>query len=413
MLTVELVRARVADGVVRPGFVDPGAARVRNHAEPLVALFRAHVGRTQGELDDALDDLLAEGGDLRIRQGLAKLLRDRCRFAPEVEVDPVALRREAFLLAGARHPVAAGRGTTDRAELLAEAAGRLDIAPETAAAGLYADLREAWRLQAFDDLESEDLLHRYNVALAQGVLLRASEVRVTLRGETPARYRQVFRWIKFFQLSFRAEPLRPDKAGAAPDGYLVTLDGPLSIFREVQRYGLSLAKFLPTLLLCRDWALEADVVWTDRHRQKLRLGPEDGLRTWFRDTGTWEPEEERWFRERFEARESAWRLEQSPRILSLGGSDVLIPDYVLRHQDGREALLEIVWTWRKGGLQRHVKHLAKHGPPNLVLAVSDAHRLGPEGEDATGLPEGVIRFKQVLRPKAVEDAAEKVGTKPG
>jgi len=57
-----------------------------------------------------------------------------------------------------------------------------------------------------------------------------------------------------------------------------------------------------------------------------------------------------------------------------------------------------------------VAHLAKHGPPNLVLAVSDAHRLGEE--DAMRLPESVIRFKQVLRPKAVEDAAEKVATKP-
>lgn len=406
MLTTDLVRARVADGAVRAGYVDPTATRARNNAEPLVALFRAHVGRTQGELDEALGDLLAEGADLRIRQGLAKLLRDRCTFAPEVAVDPVALRREAFLLAGARHPVGAGRDPADRDAVLAGAAGRLGLAPEAAAAGLYADLKEAWRLQAFEDIEPEDLLHRYNVALAQGVLLRATEVRVTLRAESPARLRQVFRWIKFFQLSFRAEPLPPATAAAGESaGYLVTLDGPLSLFREVQRYGVSLAKFLPALLLCQDWALVADVVW-DRHRVRFQLTPADGLRSHYRDTGAWEPEEERWFRERFAERDTRWTLSHEPRVFPLGGADVLVPDYVLRHEDGREALLEIVWAWRKSGLQRHVDALTRHGPKNLVLALSDAHRLSED--DVTRLPDAVVRFKQVLRPKAIEDAAEKV-----
>ena len=403
MLTSDLVRARVVKGVVRPSYLEPKTERLRAHAQELLALFDAQVGATQGALDEALADHLSEGGDLKIRRGLAKLLRDRCTLTPTVaDADPRELRRAVFLAAGARHPVGAGLEPDDRAEVLAEVAAQHALSPEALEHGLYADLKEAHRLDEFRKLEVEALLYRYNVALAQGVLLRASEVRVDIGKNKPARYRQLFRFIKFYQLSFTTEPRREG-------GYRITLDGPLSLFRLVQRYGLRLAQWLPALLLCEGWRLEADVAWQEgAHRHvRFELEPDRRLRSHYRDTGVWTSEEETWFAKRFRARKnSRWSLRRAAHITSLGGEDVLVPDYILRHEDGRKALLEIIWSWRKGGLDRHLRHLATHGPPNLVLALSDKLRVGEE--DVRQLPAATVRFKQVLRPKAVEDAAEGV-----
>jgi predicted nuclease of restriction endonuclease-like RecB superfamily len=50
MLTADLVRARVAKGEVRPRYVDPNDASLRELAASMIALYAEHVGRRR---DDA------------------------------------------------------------------------------------------------------------------------------------------------------------------------------------------------------------------------------------------------------------------------------------------------------------------------------------------------------------------------
>jgi hypothetical protein len=63
----------------------------------------------------------------------------------------------------------------------------LQIPIEVIESGLFADLKSEQRLMRFEDLSAERLLLRYNLALAQGVLLKAVRVDVEIRRETPAR----------------------------------------------------------------------------------------------------------------------------------------------------------------------------------------------------------------------------------
>ena len=72
------------------------------------------------------------------------------------------------------------------------------------------------------------------MALAQAILLRSTGVTVHVYGETPARYRQLFRAIKFHRLICDIQP-------SGPDAYTLHLDGPLSLFSATQKYGLQLA----------------------------------------------------------------------------------------------------------------------------------------------------------------------------
>ena len=80
------------------------------------------------------------------------------------------------------------------------------------AEGLFADLRDENRMLKFEDMTAQRLIDRYNVALAQAVLLRSVRVEAEIRNEGPARYRQLFRRLKFHRLVYRVQ-------GTMADGY--------------------------------------------------------------------------------------------------------------------------------------------------------------------------------------------------
>ena len=93
------------------------------------------------------------------------------------------------------------------------------------------------------------------------MLLRSTGVTVQVYGETPARYRQLFRAIKFHRLICEIQP-------SGPEAYTLRLDGPLSLFSATQKYGLQLALFLPALLQCKRFELTATVRWGPSARRR-------------------------------------------------------------------------------------------------------------------------------------------------
>ena len=94
--------------------------------------------------------------------------------------------------------------------------------------GMYADLEENRLLTGFEPPTAEWLLDRYNVALAQAMLYRASEMTIRIYRNIPTKYKLVFKFIKFFKLM---HVVTGDNAG----GYQIILDGPASMFRLSQK----------------------------------------------------------------------------------------------------------------------------------------------------------------------------------
>jgi len=408
MLTADLLRARTYKGEVRPVYLDATDPEHREIASDLIALVSAHVGRVRGQIEDALADLVGEGTDYLLHRGLAKLLFDRCEFEVDASCDPVELRRQVFERAAQSHPVALVPGdlvhTVTRADVIAEVAQALGLDAEQAERALYADLERAHVLRRFDAIGPEALLHRYNLALAQAVLLRASSLTVTIGPGDPARYRQLFRYIKFYRLMHTVQ-------GDRERGYTIVLDGPVSMFQLSSKYGLQMADFLPALVLCQDWTLRAELVWGKvRRPAHFCLSHESGLCSHYPDQGVYVTDEERWFVERFESTKTPWALQKRTEIIDLDGRGVLIPDFVLCHrEDGREALLEIVGFWRRGYLEARLEVLKAHGPRNLILAVSK--RLRGSEDDLAEVPGEVFFFKDVILTKEVIERAERVAVK--
>src|SRR6516225_2147337 len=96
MLTGKHVRVRHARAKLLPMYIDTAQAHWIDAAERLLDVFRGVSGRTRGELDDELAEVLGDDPATLVQQGLAKLLEDRCEFETVSGHPPEELREAAF-----------------------------------------------------------------------------------------------------------------------------------------------------------------------------------------------------------------------------------------------------------------------------------------------------------------------------
>src|SRR5947209_11683991 len=398
MLTGKLVRVRYARNRLVPQYIDVANATWRDVAERLLELFRSFQGCTREELEQEITDATGDNPTQLVHQGLAKLLEDRCEFEVASDLPPHTIREQVFL-AAARHRT--GGSPFDRGAILAEAAAGLGLSAEQIDRGLFADLKGEQRLLRFEDCTVDQLLHRYNVALAQAVLLRSTGVTVRVVGEPPARYRHLCRAIKFHRLICETQR-------TGPDTYTLKLDGPMSLFSATQKYGLQLALFLPTLLQCRRFELTADVRWGAQRKEKqFALDSGDGLRSHTVDYGSYTPKDLSQFAESFRKSVDDWDIDDAAELVTLSDG-FWVPDYMLTHKPtGQVVYLEILGFWRRTDAEKTYQRLRREIPGQFVLAVSEQFNIDEaEGE----LPPGVYRFKRTPLPEEVARlASDQIG----
>ena len=400
MLTGKQVRVRPVKNRLVPGYLNAASDDWLDAAEQLLLVFRESAGRTRGEIEADLADLLADGPTQLIHQGLAKLLDDRCEYEVATDLTPDRVREAVFRLSAEQHATAAAADRPfDRAAVLAAAGAELGHPAEAVDLALFADLKDEQRVLTFDDCTPSQLLHRYNVALAQAVLLRAISVEIRVWGESAARFRQLFRQVKFRQLICAIRP--------TDNGYKLTLDGPLSLFSATQKYGLQLALFLPSLLHCKAFDLRADVRWgSDRKERTFTLAGTDGLQSHLPDFGMFTPPLLATFAANFRANVKGWALDDEPHPVQTDGV-TWVPDFTLTHTaSGKEVFIEITGYWRKVNLEDHYRRLKKAMAGRFVLVVSDQTR-ADEASDVT-LGDGVYRYKRTPIAAEVAKVAARV-----
>src|SRR5262245_733964 len=358
MLTGRLVQVRYSRDRITPRYIDTNDADWQETAERLLELFRGQAARTRGELEEDVRETFGRDPAQVVHQGLAKLLLDRCEFEVVSGHPPEQLREEVFTTAAehrrrARDAPAVGVHFA-RDAVLREVAGRLGLTPELVEQGIFADLKSEQRLVEFKDTTAERLLARYNVALAQAVLLRSTRVHVVIRDEPPRRYRQLMRLVKFHRLVCDVER-------AEPDGYVFHLDGPLSLFTATQKYGLQLALFFPAVLQCANFDLRAELRWGPQRKAKtFSVTPADGLVSHDADRGMYVPPELAMFADLFRKKVADWEISKETGVFPLGDG-FWVPDYRLVHKaTGRTVFLEVLGFWRRSSAERHLDRLRRH-----------------------------------------------------
>lgn len=417
MLTTDLLRVRLERAKAKgssakrgpkppaqivPEYLDVEAPEALERARELLSAFERHYSgdapNTRGALDETIGDIVGHGTDFLIWRGLAKLLLDRSEFEVVSAVEPLEIRRAVFEASQALGPVI---DQSARRQVLEQAAAALKLSPAEVEQHLYADLDARKRLTSFKPLEPQALLQRYNLALAQAVLYRATRLVVEIEAPDSNQLRHLFQVLKFRRLMHRFT--------RSESGYRLEVDGPASLFSKSRKYGLQMAMFLPAIFICESWSLRAELDWRGLKKSEdaeFRLSDQDGLSWERRAAGQWIAEEERYFEAQFKEADTPWQLERQGSIVELADNQVIIPDYRLTHPDGREVLVEIVGFWRLGYLERRIELLSDPSVKPFVLVVSD--RLKTGREKLADSPAHLVFFKGVILVNKVIDAAEAV-----
>jgi len=396
MLTSDLLRVRVDGNTISPRYITRReGGRYLEACQQLIEIYQEHVGRTRGELERALERYESDCTNYKVYRGLAKLLEERATFQPAAQRDYTQLRRQVFSMAQRFYPIITKSDLLhqeNRRLALVEIAREIGVPPEEIDGSLYGDLPENQILIEMEPVEPEGLLRRYNLALAQALLYHASRMTIQLFGD----YKVVFKYIKLSRLIHYIE--RSERAG-----YQVTLDGPASLFRHTQKYGVRMAMFLPGLLLARRWRMTAQI-HTQQGEKIFSLNENCGLTSHYHREQPFDSRVEETFYRKFQRTPRGWLIEREAELIDLGDT-VFIPDFVFRRPDGRQAALEIIGFWTPEYLTRKMEKIKRAGRSDIILAVNAA--LNCAKEDFAG---EVIFYKSGIVLSEVLERLEKVGS---
>jgi len=393
MLTREHAISEYKNGRIFPDrLTRQSHAHYAGYAEQMLEIYREGKGKMRKELHRRVHAIFKDEPACPPRRidSFCKLLDDASVYDHDKGKKSAALRIHIFRLAAPFHPLVR---SVDRLFDHGEDTVKAKIAAELKKdwpqieEAMFADVMECHRLKEFKGYGSgEELLSRYNVAQAQATLFRAVKMVVWVGSD----FKTILRYAKLARLIHTIQPLEPGR-------YRFIFEGPASILRNTRRYGIFMAKFLPALLACGDWKMEARI----QTRRKgftaaFQLSSADKLKSHLPGPEEFDSSYEETFAGKWgdEPREG-WRLVREGGILQKG-QKVFIPDFVLEHEDGRRVYLEIVGFWTPEYLQAKFESLQVFKEHHILVAAAEA-----VAEKIPGLPANAILFKTSLNIKDV------------
>jgi predicted nuclease of restriction endonuclease-like RecB superfamily len=405
MLTADLIRPRLQwEGrTLSVKMVDEQDASALRTAQDLLALLQSMVGQPLAAFQSSLEQYEGDRIDYLLIRGLAKILLDAASFTPlSTPLPPKDLRSKLFATGPVFSSPANLFHLQTRQEALQQVAREIGIGIDQIDLTFFADHPAAYLLtDPGPSWTPAEILARYNLELARGVLYWASHMRIDVYDG----YKDIWKFLKLFKLMFWAEPLHGG-------GYRIDLDGPISPFvKSTLRYGRQFAAFLPAVLLCEQWRMIAQV--HPPHAAGVmtyQLNETCSLRTHFKKSGEFDSLLERNFAQEFEEKfggqRSHWILKRESTVLLLGDT-VMVPDFVLVDKDdeNRQIIIELVGFWHETYLKRKVAKVREAQCQNLLLLVYQGLKLTPDAFRET--VSEVIFFQQ--KP-VIKDVMETVET---
>lgn len=387
--------------------VIPDQLNRRNHshylsyAEKMLEIFRQGIGKTRQCLHREIEKIFTDEPDCPPRRihAFCKLLDDASVYDQDRGKKSVHLRIKVFRLAASYHPLVREK---DRLFEHSEEIVKTDIANELKMDwkqienNMYADVMENHRLKEFIGyVNGEALLSRYNVAQAQVLLFRAIKMTISAGND----FKTILHYAKLARLLHTIQPLGPGR-------YVIILDGPASVLHNTMRYGIAMAKFLPALLTCNDWKMEA-IIKTRKKGYTLRflLSADDGLKSHLPPPNEFDSSIEEAFAQKWgdESRDG-WKLLREGGII-YKGQKIFIPDFVLQHENGQRVYLEIVGFWTPEYLRKKFDTLHRFKDHNILLAIAEA-----VAEKIPNAPANAIFFKSSL---LLKDVLSRLNPAPG
>ena len=307
-------------------------------------------------------------------------------------------------------------------------AAELGLPWEAIEQSLYTDVMAYQQLEQFTGYpDAAAFLSRYNVAQLQACLYRAESMTVTATQDlkTIIRYAKLAKLLHEIARTTGVSPMtikgspeqnardthgrdgrathgRDAHATETPDGvttnesqaratYRITFSGPASVLHETRRYGVNFARFLPALLACKGWSMEAVLQTPWKTPAKLAICDADRFTSHLPPPEEFDSTLEESFAQKFGPTRDGWQLIREGDILH-EHQKTFVPDFTFRHEDGTEVFLEIVGFWTPEYLAHRRETLHQFRRHKILLAVPE--RSLREGATVT---DNVLVYKTALK----------------
>ena len=366
-------------------------------AEQMLSIYTNGIGQQRRQLHQKVEILFRDEADCPVRRiaAFCKLLDDKSTYQTDPEGNAAKLRIKVFSRAAESHPLVNQKDQlfehTEK-DVKEQIATELEVSWDEIEQNLYADVMEYQRLNEFEGYaDALAFLSRYNVAQLQAALYRAETMTIWASDD----FKTVLRYAKLARLLHEIKKIGPSK-------YEMILSGPVSILHESRRYGVNFAKFLPALLACKGWQMSATIKTPWNTTAKLNLSEKDGFSSHLPPPDEFDSSVEEVFAIKFGTERDGWQLIREGEIL-YENQTTFVPDFVFRHNDGTEVLMEIIGFWTPEYLAHRRETLRKFQHHNILLAIPESS-LKVDADKA----KNVVPYKKALLLKPVMDALKKI-----
>lgn len=340
MLTKNLLKYTSRSGVVYPKYINPSDESLLKHSEDLELTFSRSIGVPYKDLETELKSFEKING---VTDGFKKLLENRCQFGDLDSKEIEVFRWDVFLKSRKLRE----RSFEKKADFDKAFAEKVNQSVSDAGDRLYSDLPENRKISSFKPCGSEQLIHRFNAAQIQGLLIYSREIRVKIKESDLLKRRKLFQKIKFHGL---IASLSNFEQGAQ---LCFTLGGPLSIFDGVQSYSARLANFFPYLLHMKKWEIEADLKLNGKDLV-LKSSSKKAIDSHYKDFNGYLPEDISEYLNNInnsnEVKKLGWTAISSTDVLNSSSGDLCFPDITLIHASGSRKHIEIFHKWHESQL---------------------------------------------------------------
>ncbi|HEX5572947.1 MAG TPA: DUF790 family protein [Nitrososphaeraceae archaeon] len=441
MLPIELLRVRVSSKMnqIRPVFCD--YENELSLPSKIIKMYEEMAEKkvSKANVDENVSKIEAKYVDYKLVRGLCHLLEQRCVYASYASSNiafsdngnnnntnnAIYLRRNIFEESSRNgYPVT----ENERKYILQKVASKNNLTIDELELAMWNDLDKNKYLKNFDSLTSLQLVAWYNISIIQTVLLNCVKLEFSVYGGF--NWKKILRKIKQLGLMYflYSEPnlkLASNNQiknqdmllGSNNDKRIIcTVDGPLSIVRLTDKYGMAMAKLIPLIIFTERWSIDATIlrksmngikktynfqlsnrdkdlpifdashITSHTHVQSER-DSEIGLSFNKYIMDSFDSNVEKKFMDKFLTFSTDWQLAREPDPLILSDGKAFIPDFVFE-KHGVKVYLEIVGFWTKDYLKRKLEKIkdlttnpvTAEGAADLLIAANMDNYISENGE---------------------------------
>jgi len=396
MLTSELAIVEYKAGLAIPDrLIQSKHRHYLDYAGRMLAVYRNGIGKRRRQLHRTIEKLFLDEPDCPVRRigAFCKLLDEKSTYQTDPHSESARLRLDVFSAAAHFHPLVREPDQLfehNDKKTKQQIADELGMSPKQIEQKLYADVMAFQRLEKFEGYpDTAALLSRYNVAQLQACLYHAESMTVATTDD----FKTILRYAKLARLLHEIEQIGPSE-------YRIIFSGPASILRQTRRYGVNFAKFLPALLACKGWQMEAVIKTPWNKPAQLTLSSEDGFSSHLPAPSEFDSRPEETLAQKFGQCRDGWQLIREGKILH-DRQTTFVPDFVFRHADGTEVFMEIVGFWTPQYLEHKRQTLRRFHQYRIIIALPEKSL-----REGASIKKNVLVYKTVIKLKPLMEILE-------